>query len=256
MAELDGKIALITGGGSGIGAATAGAFRQAGAKVLVTDIDEAAGRRVADAMGEAGLFVRGDHRDRADNERAVARAVEAWGGLDILFNNAGAPAQGPIETIDDATLERVLGINLIGPYRMSQAALPALRARAGEGRTPCILFTASIQALMTRPNFTLYGASKHGLGGLIGSLALELAPEGIRVNGLCPGPVDTALFRASAIAVDPDVDKAMARFRSGIPMGRLITVEDVAEAAVFLCSDRARSITGAMLPVDGGITAR
>lgn len=256
MRDLEGKIALITGGASGIGAACARAFVHAGARVMITDIAHAAADALARDLGENCQAVQGDHRVRADNERAVADVVAAWGGLDVLCNNAGVPAQGSIAAVDDEMIDRVLGINVVGPYRMTQAALPALLERRRQSGTPSIIFMASIQSLMVRPHFTLYSTSKHGLGGLIGSLALELAPEGIRVNGLCPGPVDTPLFRASLAGADPDEDKAVQKFRAGIPLGRLIMPEDVAHAAVFLASDRACSITGVMLPVDGGMTAR
>jgi NAD(P)-dependent dehydrogenase (short-subunit alcohol dehydrogenase family) len=256
MDGLMNKVVLITGAASGIGAACARAFVAAGARVLVSDLAEAPAQELARSLGGSCRAVQGDHRDRADNERAIAAAIAAWGRLDVLVNNAGVPARGAFHGVDDVMIDRVIGTNVIGPYRMTQAALPHLLNRSAKGGQPSILFMASIQSLMVRPGFTLYSTSKHGLGGLIGSLALELAPKGIRVNGLCPGPVLTPLLRQSLPPEAEDEEAGLERFRAGIPLGRLITPEDVAHAALFLTSDGASAITGVMLPVDGGITAR
>lgn len=255
--ELDGKLALITGAGSGIGRAIAQAFVKAGARILVTDVDRDAGMRLAAELGrDRCVFEPGDHRDGEDNRRAVRSALEAWGGLDILFNNAGTALRGPIETVGDADVDRLLGVNVAGPYRMIQAALPALRERAKTGRKPSVIFTASMQSLMVKPDFTLYGATKHAIAGLVGSLALELAPAGIRVNAICPGPVDTPLLRAGLAARNPDVEQALEDYVRDIPMRRLTPLADIAETAVFVASDRASVMTGSMVAVDGGIAAR
>lgn len=255
--ELDGKVALITGAGSGIGEAIAKAFVAAGARILVTEVNEEAGARLAKELGDRHCrFEPGDHRSREDNDRAVRVAVDAWGGLDILLNNAGTAVRGPIETVGDTEVDRLLGVNIAGPYRMTQAALPALRERARSGATPSILFTASMQSLMVKPDFTLYGTTKHAIAGLVGSLALELAPAGIRVNAVCPGPVDTPLLRAGLANINPDVEQALKDYVRDIPMRKLTPLADIAETAVFLCSDRARIMTGSLVAVDGGISAR
>ncbi len=252
MGKLDGKVALITGGASGIGAATARRFIAEGCKVMLSDISSEKGEALARELGTNAAFVIGDHCIADDNERVVSATAAKFGWLDILYNNAGMPQRSPLDQLDEAVLRRLMDVNLIGPFLASKAAIPALRKSAAAGRAPCILFTASIQSIMVRPNFTAYGASKHGVGGLMSTLALELAPDGIRVNAVAPGPVDTALFRSIVTAGGGDIGT----FRDGIPLKRLITAEDVAAAAVFLCSADASAITGVLLPVDGGITAR
>jgi NAD(P)-dependent dehydrogenase (short-subunit alcohol dehydrogenase family) len=252
MGKLDGKVALITGGASGIGAATARRFIAEGSKVMLSDINGDKGEALARELGAQVAFVKGDHTKPDDKGRMVAATVDKFGSLDVLFNNAGMPQRSPLDQLEEQALRQLMDVNLIGPFLASKAALPALRKSAAAKRGPCILFTASIQSIMVRPNFTAYGASKHGVAGLMSTLALELAPDGIRVNAVAPGPVDTALFRSIVAAGGGDIET----FRGGIPIKRLITPEDVAAAAVFLCSADASAITGVLLPVDGGITAR
>ncbi len=255
MNRLQDKVALVTGGASGIGAAAVRLFVAEGCRVVIADVADAAGRALAAALGERCAFVHADHRHLTANEAAVRHAVERWGGLDVLFNNAGTAGQGTIDELDEHQIERVLGINLAGPLLMTHAAMPALRERARTG-SPVILFTGSVQSLMVRPGFSVYGASKHGIAGVVGSLALELAPQNIRVNAVCPGPVDTPLFRDSHKTGDaPAADRISGVIR-GVPLGRLIKPEEVANAAMFLVSDEARAVTGVLLPVDGGMTAR
>nr|WP_015061669.1 SDR family oxidoreductase [Variovorax sp. DB1]AFK33039.1 putative oxidoreductase [Variovorax sp. DB1] len=254
-AALPDKVAIITGAASGIGAATAERFIAEGARVMLADIDGAAAEAVAARLGPHACAARGNHCVPEDNARVVAETLARFGHVDILYNNAGVLSRGALDTIEGDTLRAVLDANLVGPALMSRACLAALRESARLGRAPCILFTGSIQSLMVRPGFAAYGSSKHGVAGLASTLALELAPEGIRVNALCPGPVDTPLFRQSAApagAVGPSIEQLAA----GIPLGRLIRVEEVASAALFLCSDQASAISGVLLPVDGAITAR
>lgn len=259
MGKLEGKVALITGGASGIGAAAARQFVAEGAKVLITDLDEGAGKAFAGDVGPNCLFQRGDHCVRRDNEAAVAAVLDQWGRLDILYNNAGVEHRGAVEAVDDEALSRLLDVNISGPVRMTQAALPVLREAAASGGAS-ILFTASIQAIMVRPEMTIYGAAKHGIAGFLSSLALELAPKKIRVNGICPGPVVTPMLKRAAASVADGAgmsqEVALDGVRASIPMQSLIDPLDIARAAVFLCSDDAAMITGVLLPVDGGITAR
>ena len=257
MARLDGRVAIVTGGASGIGRATAQTFVAEGARVLIADIDDAAGEALADELGKACIYQHTDHTVRAENEAAVARAVEAFGGLDILHNNAGAPFHGRFAQVDDQEYARVIAINLDGPFRMTQAALSALRegAKAREGGA-AILFTSSIQGISARPNVSAYTAAKHGVVGLMRSLALELAGYAIRVNAICPVTTDSPMLRQFMPKewTDEEFQAAREAARRQIPLGRIAMPEDIAAAALFLASDEARMITGVALAVDGGIT--
>jgi 3-oxoacyl-[acyl-carrier protein] reductase len=253
MSRLAGKVALVTGAGSGLGRAVAERFAAEGAKVIVTDLNAERGAAVAATIGGHAAFIRCDHTASEDDARAVAFAVEKFGGLDIVHNNAGGPFTGPFEAIDDATLDRVLRTNLFGVMQMTRAALPHLRESAK--RNPAgssLLYTSSLQGLKAKPNFSLYTVAKHGIVGLVRSLALELAPHNIRVNALCPTVVATPMLEAFLPGMAADRDEAMNRFRATIPLARMPEPEDVASAALFLVSDEARMITGVALPVDGG----
>ncbi|WP_342641047.1 SDR family NAD(P)-dependent oxidoreductase [Rhodoligotrophos ferricapiens] len=255
MNRLAGKVALITGAGSGIGAATARRFAAEGARVLLTDIAGDRVRAVAEEIGDQARWLVADHTREEDCLAAVQKAIKAFGALHVLHNNAGVPQQGGVDAISADEFRHVIGANLVGPFLMTKAAIPHLRAVAEAGANASILFTGSIQSLMVRPGFTAYAASKHGIGGLVGSIALEFAPVPIRVNALCPGPIDTPLMREIGRR-SGDEEAFLSTFRAGIPMKRLIGLEDVAAAAVFLSSDEAKMITGVMLPIDGGLTAR
>jgi 3-oxoacyl-[acyl-carrier protein] reductase len=251
--RLRGRTALITGAASGLGRAVAQRFAAEGANVVVTDIAEDAGRAVASELGAAAAFVRCDHAEAAECERAVAFASERFGALDIVHNNAGGPYTGAFEEVDDALLERVLRVNLVGVIKMTRAALPALRRSAsGNPAGAALLFTSSLQGLKAKPNFSLYTVAKHGIVGLVRSLALELAPQNIRVNAICPTVIETPMLQAFLPGMAAGRDEAMARFRATIPLGRMPEPEDVAAAALFLASDEARLVTGVALPVDGG----
>ena len=256
MARLENKVAIITGGASGLGAATARRFVAEGCRVMIADVDAERGEAVSRELGAECAFHRGDHSDRDDNGAVVAAVLKRWGGLDILHNNAGTPFAGEVADVDDDTLARVFGVNLIGPYRMTQAALPALRERAAQASDGAvILFTGSLQALLARPKFTPYTAAKHGIIGLMKGLALELAPDNIRVNAICPAATDTPMLKHFLPGMADNMAEAKACFRATIPLGRMPEPIDTANAALFLASAEARSITGVALPVDGGSTA-
>lgn len=248
--KLRGKVAAITGGGSGMGAATAALFAREGAAVVVADIDGDAAERVAASIRSGGgqaAAVRADVTRLADNRAIVAAARERFGRLDVFHANAGIPQRyGPFEGVAEEAMDRLLAVNVKGVMLGVQAALPALRA-AGGG---VILFTASTAAHRPRPGLTAYNATKGALITLCKSLALELAPDGIRVNCISPVATDTPML-ADFIG-DRDPEAGRRAFIQTIPLGRLNTPEDVARAALFLASDDAAMITGISLEVDGG----
>lgn len=256
MGRLSGKVAIVTGGASGLGEATVRRFVAEGCRVVISDIDDQRGQALAKDLGDATLYFHCDHTNRQETQGCVQAALEKWGQLDILHNNAGAPFSGAFEDVDDATLERVFNINMVGPFRMTQAALPALRESAEKSPAGAsILFTASLQAIMARPNFTPYTTAKHGIIGLVRGLALELAGANIRVNAICPAATDTPMLKDFLPGMAADWDTAKEKFRQTVPLGRMAEPEDTANAALFLASDEASMITGIALPVDGGTTA-
>ena len=258
MARLQGKVALITGAAGVIGGAIARRFVEEGCQVVIADINDDRGNALALELGGTSEFVHNDHLDEDSNAAAVAMAVASFSGLDILVNNAGAPYAGLIEDAEAADVQHNFDMNLVGPLRMTKAAIPALRARAGEtGKTAAILFTASSQAINARPVMAAYTAAKHGVHGLTRSAALELAPVNIRVNCGCPAGTDTPLFRAMVEGGGfGSLESAIAGVKQNIPLGRMAEPEDTANAFLFLASDEASMVTGISLPVDGGISAR
>ena len=256
MTRLQGKVALITGGAGGLGSATARRFVEQGCQVAIADIDDDAGEAVARELGDDCAFVHNDHLDNESNAAAIVFAVDTYGGLDILLNNAGAPYTGKIETADDEAVRHSFDSNLLGPFRMTKAAVPALRARAREtGKSASILYTASGQAINAKPDISAYTAAKHGVRGLMRSVALELAPDNIRVNCVCPVATDTPLFREMAREMSGSVENTIADFERTVPLGRLARPVDTANAFLFLASDEAEMVTGVALPVDGGMSA-
>jgi meso-butanediol dehydrogenase/(S,S)-butanediol dehydrogenase/diacetyl reductase len=244
------RVAVITGAGSGIGAATALRFARAGARVIVSDVNDADGERVAAEIARAGgaaAYCRADIRDAGDVERLMATAAERFGALHVLFNNAGTGTYGPVPDLAPETWDHILAVNLTGVFLCARAAIPHLR-RAGGG---AIVNTASISGLFGDYGLAAYNASKGGVVTLTRAMAIDHARENIRVNAICPGPIDTPLLRQVLDAL-PGMEE---RYRESVPLGRIGTPEDVAEAALFLASDAARYITGTTLVVDGGITA-
>lgn len=259
MARMSGRVALITGGASGMGKATVEKFICEGARVIIADIDEEKGNEIAASYSDECVFIRCDHRVRMENESAVALAIRRFGTLDTLFNNAGVAFENsPIEKVDDDILEKIVNVDLLGPFRMTQAALPALR-EAAKKRTfgSTILYTSSMQGIVARPYVSPYTAAKHGVVGLARSLALELAKDNIRVNSLCPVATDTPMlgeFIPGRVGHEQML-KIRERLEKAIPLGRLARAEDIANAALFLASDEACMISGVALPIDGGVTA-
>lgn len=257
MDRLAGKVAVITGGGSGLGRAMALRFAGEGARVLVADISAAGGAGTLEALAALGLadvaaFRRADVTVEEDCAAMIADATARWGKLDILVANAGIGAPGPIveQTRDD--WDRVLAVNLTGAFL---CAKHAFRAMAGAGGS--ILVTASVAGLGGTPRLGAYGPSKAGAIQLVQTLALEGARSNIRANALCPVWTDTPMVDAFVGALTTSDHAGLrARLTADIPLGRMGTPDDVAHAAVFLASDEAAFITGVALPIDGGFTAR
>lgn len=253
MSSLQAKTAIITGGGSGLGAAAARKFAAEGARLLLCDVDAERGQAVADDTG--ALFQQADHSDAEQCARLAAEAENLWGHLDILFNNAGIGWSGSFEACDDAALEKVYAVNVFGPWRMTRACLDLLReGAAANGKAgACLLFTASALALRARANNAPYASSKSAIIGLARSLAVELGPSGIRVNAICPGLVDTpASRRFTSGWSGRRSEEVFAAYRTQTPLGRLAEAEDIANTAAFLASDAGRAISAAALVVDGG----
>ncbi len=248
--RLAGKIAIVTGAGSGFGEGIAEAYVREGAKVVVADIDADNGQRVTESLNAgspgAAVFVETDVGDGASSERMVATASEAFGGLDILVNNAGVSHQNkPLLEIDEADFDFVFRVNVKAIFHALRHAVPLLAARGGGS----VISTASTAALRPRPGLTWYNASKGAVVTATKSLAGELAPQNIRVNALCPVLGDTPL---AGTFMGGDTPEKREQFIATIPLGRMSTAADVAGAAVYLASDEAAFITGAALEIDGG----
>ncbi len=254
--QLEGRVALITGAGSGIGRAAAQRFAAEGCAVAVVDIaagaaNETAGKIVADG-GRAiafGANVTADIEVRV----AVARTVEAFGSLDVLYNNAGVNSSGSIVDAAEDDWDRCLAVNVKGTFLCSRAAVPYLAA-TGAG---AIVNQGSVAALVGVPNFAAYCAAKGAVVALTRSMAVDLAPRRIRVNAICPGTVLTPLMEPLLRSRGGgDLEAGLAKTVVKYPIGRLGTPEEIASAALFLASDQASFLTGSILAADGGMTAQ
>jgi 3-oxoacyl-[acyl-carrier protein] reductase len=247
---LDGKVAIVTGAGSGFGEGIAKRFAAEGAAVIVADFAVAGGTRVAAEITAAGGRARYHNCDvtkRAQVRAMIADAVESFGKLDILVNNAGwSHRNKPLAEVTDDEYDRIFDVNVKAIYLAVQEALPQFRAQAGG----CIINTASTAGLRPRPNLSVYNASKGAANVLTKSLAVELAADNIRVNALCPVIGATGLLETFMGL--PDTPENRAKFMATIPLGRFSTPEDLANAALYLASDEANFITGVLLEVDGG----
>jgi len=250
--RLEGKVALITGAGSGMGRAAAELFASEGARVVVTDVVDDAGNATVAAVRAAGgdaTYVRADVSTWADCQAMVKCATDTYGGLHVLYNNAGIfPADdGGVLDTPESTWEKVMEINLKGVWLGCRAGIPAMIASGGGS----IVNVASFVALMGAATAQIaYTASKGGVLSMTREIAVEYARRGIRANSLCPGPIQTPLLEE--LLSDPE---RRARRMVHIPMGRLGLAEELAKAALFLASDDASYMTGSQLVVDGGITA-
>ncbi|MEW6296745.1 MAG: SDR family oxidoreductase [Thermodesulfobacteriota bacterium] len=250
--QLDGKVALVTGGSSGIGRATALAFAREGAKVVVADVIVDGGQetvRLLTAAGGQGLFVKTDVSKAAEVEALIKQTVATYGRLDCAFNNAGVEGAF-VSTAEytEADWDRVLAINLKGVWLCMKYEI-AQMLRQGGG---AIVNTASGAGLVGVPGLSAYVASKHGVVGLTKTAALECAKAGVRVNAVCPGVIQTPMV-ARLTSSRPDLSEALV---AAEPMGRTGKPEEVAEAVVWLCSDAASFVTGHAMSVDGGYVAQ
>jgi NAD(P)-dependent dehydrogenase (short-subunit alcohol dehydrogenase family) len=250
---LVGRVALITGGGSGIGRATAQAFAHTGARVVIADVNERDGRetvRLIEDDGGQALFVATDVTQAAAVETLVATTVQTYGRLDYAFNNAGINEEhGPLTEVSEALWDRIMAVNLKGIYLCMKAEIAQL-LRQADGGGSAIVNTASVVGLAGSRGHPAYVASKHGIIGLTRAAARDYGPLGIRVNAVCPGTIQTPMY-VQREGTDPDHD---ARLAAQIPLGRLGRPQDIADAVLWLCSDAAAFVTGHTLVVDGGDT--
>jgi NAD(P)-dependent dehydrogenase (short-subunit alcohol dehydrogenase family) len=257
MGTFDGKVIIVTGGALGMGKATALEFAREGGSVVIADINEAAGTAALDqlrAAGGAGLFVRADVSSAADSQRVVRETVAAFGGVDVLFNNVGIQPPDSYLRAEDTPEEvwdRIMNVNLKSYYLMAKYCLPEMRRRGGG----VIINNASVQGLQSMPGVPPYAASKGGVLSLTRQLAVDYAAEGTRVVAICPGTIDTEMVRAVAAQEGGDVEETLRRYGRSHPLGRIGTGQDIANAVLFLASDRASFITGDYLCVDGGYMA-
>jgi len=250
MGKLEGKVAVITGAASGMGAATARLFASEGARVLVTDMNETKGQEVAEELGANGEFKKVDVSREEDVATAVDQVRSNWGRLDVIFNNAGfGGARGPIESINEDDFDLTVDVLLKGVFFGMKHAAPVMKQQ-GSGS---IISTASVAGLQAGESPHLYTATKAAVIHLTKSVALELGQQGIRVNAICPGVVATPL--AHGPLDEERRQKFRDRFGRSQPIGRVGETDDIAQAALFLASDDSTFITGTAMVVDGGAYA-
>ena len=253
--SFTGKVALVTGAAMGVGAAIAEALAREDAAVGLLDVNAEALQATVDgivANGGRAIACLGDVSKAADAEAAVAQLVDAFGGLDVLVNNAGVVRYGFLPDFPEEDWDYVLDINLKGMYQTARFAIPQMRLRGGGA----IVNLASVQAYWSHQAAVAYSASKGGVVAFSRALALDHAREGIRVSAIAPGSVRTPMLLDAARRSNPDdPDSALATFAQTHPIGRLIEPSDIANVALFLASDKAGAMTGATVLVDGGLVA-
>jgi NAD(P)-dependent dehydrogenase (short-subunit alcohol dehydrogenase family) len=252
-------VVIISGGAHGIGEASVLAFVRAGYQVAIADVDRAAGERVASrcaGLGGEAVFVEADIADANGAREAVRQTVAAFGGVDVLFNNAGIqPAESykTAEDLDERMWDRVMDVNVKATFLLCKYAIPEMRKRGGG----VIVNNASVQGLQSQKLVPVYAASKGAVLSLTRNLALDYADHNIRVVAICPGSVDTPMLRATAALASPgDPEGILAEWGRKHPIGRIGRPEEVAEVVVFLASDKASFVTGDYVCVDGGLMAK
>jgi len=248
--DLKGVRALVTGAGSGIGKAIARRLAAGGCRVAATDVQEdrvsEVARTIRDEGGDA-LAIRADVAKQEDVDRMTAETVSAFGGLDVVINNAGVGSAAFIESVQDPEIERVFGVNLVGVIRVTRAATPHLK-NSGRGR---IVNVASVEGIRGSGLLPVYSATKAGVIGMTRANAVELARFGVTVNAVCPGPIQTEML--SPLLAD---ERYREKLIKGVPMRRLGVPEDVAGAVAFFASEESSFITGNVLVIDGGMTVK
>ncbi|HEU0059181.1 MAG TPA: glucose 1-dehydrogenase [Hyphomicrobiaceae bacterium] len=254
--EFKGKVALITGAGNGIGRAAALLFAARGAEVVAVDVDAATAERTVATIKQQGggaIARPADVTKSAEVEAYVKATLDAYGRIDCFFNNAGIEGKvAPTAEYDEAVFDQVIGVNVKGVFLGLRHVLPVLlKQQAG-----AVVNTASVAGLVATPGMSAYVASKHAVLGLTKAAAGEVARSGVRVNAVCPGPIDTRMIHSLETQLNPgDPASVGDRYRASLPIGRYGTAEEVANVVLFLCSDLAGNITGAHYVVDGGRTA-
>jgi NAD(P)-dependent dehydrogenase (short-subunit alcohol dehydrogenase family) len=244
--SLEGKVALVTGGTTGIGLATARLFHDEGARVVITGANA---DRLATARRELSddvVVVRADARSIADADRLADEIATRFGGLDLVFLNAGVGRFAPLDAIDEGFYEEVMGVNVKGVVFTLQKVLPLLRPGAS------VLVNTSVAAEKGFANMSVYAASKGALSALVRALAVELAPRGVRVNAVSPGPIVTPIYDKLGLPAE-EVASFQASMTAKVPLGRLGAADEVARTALFLVSPAASYVTGAEIKVDGGV---
>jgi len=254
--EFRGKVAVVTGGGAGIGLAAAGRLAREGASVVICSDREDQARQAAGNLREEGLEVRGRRGDvtsSTDMRDLVDFAVETYGGVDVLVNSAGVQRYGTVADTEEDVWDEVLGVNLKGIYQASRHAIPEMRERGGGA----IVNVSSVQAIASQTGVAAYTASKGGINALTRAMALDHAPENIRVNAVCPGSVDTPMLRwaADLFKGEDTVEATVEEWGGMHPLGRVAKPEEVAEVICFLAGPKASFVTGAAYMVDGGLLA-
>lgn len=243
MGELEGKVALVTGGARGLGAAIVEVFLREGARVVLTDVLQEEGSELATRLGGHAHFLCHDVTDESQWQRTVQMAQEQFGALDILVNNAGLAGVYPFDETSPALWARLIAVMETGPYLGMRAVLAGMARRGGGA----VVNIASTNAVCGMANTAAYTAAKHGVLGLTRALALEYAPRGIRINAVCPGAMRTPMLQTS-------FGEQMESFAAHVPVGRLADPREVAELVSFVASPRASYCVGATFMADGGLT--